>query len=143
MKKILLGTGLAAVMLCMSGMAAAATVYKWTGADGTVTYGQLPPAGVDAAPVDGPPPAPSTPAGGDAVPEAADNGATPSERIEVDVDDEESMAAACEAARDNIAVLENPAVTRLLDDGGESRALEPEERDERLRENRGFVEEWC
>lgn len=148
--RILFTVMLALCLLGLTGNAAANTIYKWTDGDGTVTYGQFPPEGVDAEPVDDR----SSPGrvtedrntrqSASSNEREAEQEDTASEgRREVDADDEEGMAAACEQARENVAVLENPAVRRVRDSSGESRILEPEEREARLQENQAFIDEWC
>lgn len=137
---------LAMLVLGLVTTASAATIYKWTAEDGSVTYGQLPPRGVDAVPVDSSGAAPSVvPAAsaGEGTETAATEETAEPEPDVVRVDDEEGMAAACESARQNISVLENPAVRRVREGNGETRVLNQEERETRLHETREFIEEWC
>ncbi len=146
--KLYLHSLVVSVMILLAAAAAQAnTVYKWTDQDGTVTYGQTPPHGVDAVPVEGArtPAQRDDPPQGGGIEEEAVAAEEPDEGQprQVQADDEEAMAAACQAARDNEAVLENPAVRRIRDEDGNYMILEEEAREERLRETREFIDTWC
>lgn len=144
MKHILRMSVLALLALVIAASANAGTIYKWTAADGTVNYGQLPPRGANAVPVDGAPaPPPSVPPSDGQQTNGTRHETPEPARNEVRADDEEGMAAACDNARENIAILENPDVQHVRDGSGEGRKLEPEERQSRLQENREFLEKWC
>lgn len=135
---------LAVVTLGMISSATAASIYKWKAEDGSISYGQFPPRGVTAVPVDGPSPPPaSSPSPADhGETETAAQSETPAPaRTEVRADDEEGMAAACDTARENIVILENPDVHRVQNARGES--LSPEERESRMQEAQEFLDKWC
>ncbi len=120
-------------------------IYRWVGEDGTVSYGHNPPPGVDAEALDT---APSTPSSPEAA-EDTDAQPVPAEEEPGRADrgfDEEQLAALeqeCLRARENLAVLEDPAVRRIQADNGEAETLTDERRQELLQENRDFVDEWC
>lgn len=138
-------TVLAALLLLSSVGAHAGAIYKWTGSDGSTHYGQLPPEGVEAIPLEtdaGPPPAePATPAeANEPEPEAAaadDQADAASQTSRQQIDE------ACVAYQENLAVLEDPAVRRIQVGDDEVVVLDEEERSRRIIETRAFIDDWC
>jgi hypothetical protein len=153
--------------------AGAAGIWRWVAADGVVTYGERPPAGVDATPVTthGAPPsarAAAVPAAEDAaVPAAGDPAAagtgTPAPGTPARLSDaqrqldaelsgtsaqrlanvERVRAENCAKARELFEQLTQFARLRVTDASGASRALTEEERRARLDEVRADIVEYC
>jgi len=137
----------------LAGVEAADTVYRWTGPDGSVHYGAVPPAGVDAEPVE-------TFAGGSAASDGADSavddaGAADSADADGDPSDEPPGEAAaaqprplseeqCERLAHNRMLLESQP-GRLVVEGedGEPRRMPNEERERRLERAETMLAERC
>lgn len=137
----LLGAGFAS--------AAAAGVYRWTGDDGLVHYGDRPPPGADAVPIQpeqddfG-----SFPALPDAAETAADGSAeNASEAESGDVDDPERTARIqreqCAKARERLENYSNAARIQLRQEDGSVRDMTPEERVQAISRAEADVAQLC
>ncbi|MCP1674978.1 hypothetical protein J2T57_002116 [Natronocella acetinitrilica] len=118
-------------------------IYRWVDADGTVSYGQTPPQGVDAERIrsSSAPPTPAETASEDAddAPMEAEGG----NGMQLSDEQQEVLAQECERARENLAVLENPATRRIQAGEDEVQVLTEERRAALVAENREFIDEWC
>ncbi|MCK8516094.1 DUF4124 domain-containing protein [Methylonatrum kenyense] len=144
-------TILAALLLLVSGSVNAATIYKWTGSDGSTHYGQLPPEGVEAVPLE----TESGPARDGPVEQPEPDDAADEQAAETEPAAEEETAddagqtsrqqidEACVAYQENLAVLEDPAVRRIQVGDDEVVVLDEEERSRRIAETRAFIDDWC
>lgn len=133
------------------GAAQAGTVYKWTDDDGSTHYGQLPPSGVEATPIETPGSQDSR-TGDEARAETGDDDAA-DVTAELDAESAEPSEAAgtsrqqieqaCEAYQENLAVLQDPAVRRIQVGDDEVVVLDEEERQRRIEETEAFIADWC
>ena len=136
----------AALFLVVSATANAGTIYKWTDSDGGTHYGQLPPDDVEAVPLDTGPASPEPPppsAADDTVDEpepAPDSEMAGNEGAQTS---RQQIEQACDAYRENLAVLEDPAVRRIQVGDGEVVVLDEEERSRRIAETQSFIDDWC
>ncbi|WP_290648622.1 DUF4124 domain-containing protein [Aquisalimonas sp.] len=139
---------LAAALGALLAAPALADIYTWKDADGQVHFGETPPAGVAAERLDPRPGAASSPG------EASTSEAEVESEGNKQADDAQpsatdaaqqdaALAEACDNARQNVDVLSDESVRRVREDGGESRVLEPEEREERLAEAEAFIDAHC
>ena len=154
---------LASALALSNGISAEEIIYRWADANGTVHFGEMPPPGVNAKPVNIAP-APSTPPGTSPAPGPAPNmpGETtaplqeepgPSyaqqrrderaEKRQAKAAEQEKIDAQCEAMRHQLARTEpNPRVIVRTADGG-SRRLDDDERLELVNEARTFIDKNC
>lgn len=139
---ILTGT----LMLALSTTAMASQVYKWVDDKGVTHFGAQPPQGQQATTINTatPPPrqAPSAPA--PSVEEQLDpEQAAIDKKVKEDVAKQEAERKQyCENARTNLAQLENNPRLRI-EDGGEVRRLDENERQERITELKKSITENC
>ncbi|MCC5857021.1 MAG: DUF4124 domain-containing protein [Ectothiorhodospiraceae bacterium] len=135
---------LALALLTAPAVGDATGIYRWTAPDGTVTYGSNPPPDAEAERLRGAP-GPASGSQPRVDPDAADGTAAdqaePAATAEPTGDTERDRQ--CATARQNLDVLENPAVRRIRTDSGETQVLTEEMREEMLREARDFYDEWC
>jgi hypothetical protein len=139
---ILTGT----LMLALSTTAMASQVYKWVDDKGVTHFGAQPPQGQQAITINTatPPPrsTPSTPA------PSADNQLDPEQaaidkKVKEDVAKQEAERKQyCQNARSNLAQLENNPRVRI-EDGGEVRRIDENERQERITELKKAITENC
>ncbi|MGE8296473.1 MAG: DUF4124 domain-containing protein [Pseudomonas sp.] len=139
---ILTGT----LMLALSTTAMASQVYKWVDDKGVTHFGAQPPQGQQATTINTatPPPrsTPSTPA------PSADNQLDPEQaaidkKVKEDVAKQEAERKQyCQNARSNLAQLENNPRVRI-EDGGEVRRIDENERQERITELKKAITENC
>ena len=139
---ILTGT----LMLALSTTAMASQVYKWVDDKGVTHFGAQPPQGQQATTINTatPPPrsTPSKPA------LSADNQLDPEQaaidkKVKEDVAKQEAERKQyCENARTNLAQLENNPRLRI-EDGGEVRRVDENERQERITELKKSIAENC
>lgn len=139
---ILTGT----LMLALSTSAMASQVYKWVDDKGVTHFGAQPPQGQQATTINTatPPPrqAPSEPV--PSVEEQLDpEQAAIDKKVKEDVAKQEAERKQyCENARTNLAQLENNPRLRI-EDGGEVRRLDENERQERITELKKSITENC
>lgn len=123
------------LLLGASSVQAAEKMYKWTDAQGTVHYSTKPPEGqTDTAELTlqkAPPPPPA------AAPAAADQSGADAQAPLV------SPSEACKQAQANLKLLEQNSANLVMQQGGETRALSAEQREEQLAANRAIVEQHC
>ncbi|MCC5811579.1 MAG: DUF4124 domain-containing protein [Ectothiorhodospiraceae bacterium] len=144
-RKIILAAALAMSAAVVVGTASAANIYRWTGEDGTTHYGSNPPPDVEAERIRGASPPPSGSAG-DAGTQQRDASTGSVSRQEERADassGEQELEQECARARQNLEILEDPAVRRVRTDGGEVQPLTEERRQEMIEKNRQFLEDWC
>ncbi len=131
------------LVLCLFALPAAAGMYKWTDAQGTVHYSQFPPAGVKAQEirVQAPPPAdePAPAAARAASARPAKAPARPPESPEL----ARQRAENCKTARYNLAILQRNAHVRIKEADGSYRVLTPEERARRIDDLQGQIDQFC
>ena len=137
---------LTVLALSLIGSASASNIYRWTAPDGTVSYGSTPPPDVEAERLRGAPPPASGPRqdrdSQDPTAEAVDSAGGASDRKSA-ANGETQRERECARARENLEILENPAVRRIQTDGGEAQPLTEDMREEMLQETREFLDEWC
>ena len=137
---------------------ALAQTYKWVDKDGKVRYGDIPPAGVNAAPLRPPPAgissqssAPSPAAKKDAKPLTPEQAfqKRQQERAEADKKSAQSQAEAqkkrenCDAAQANVRQLEAGTRVSTVNAAGERVFLDDEQRSAQLQRARQAAAEWC
>ena len=129
---------------------AMADIYRWTDDDGQVHFGQNPPMGVDAEPVESrsqPAPADSEPSPDTGQTDEED--ATPPDGAEEPAQQEDddavdpAMAEMCDDIQQNAEIYADESVRRVQREDGEVEILTPEEREERLGEAEAFLDEHC
>lgn len=128
-----------------------ADIYRWTDDDGQVHFGENPPMGVDAEPVESrsqpaPPESEQAPETGETddadeatAPDEADQAAQQEDDDAVDP----AMAEMCDDVRQNAEVYADESVRRVQREDGEVEVLTPEEREDRLQEAEAFLDEHC
>jgi hypothetical protein len=139
---ILTGT----LMLALSTTAMASQVYKWVDDKGVTHFGAQPPQGQQATTINTATPPPrstsNTPA------PSADNQLDPEQaaidkKVKEDVAKQEAERKQyCQNARSNLAQLENNPRVRI-EDGGEVRRIDENERQERITELKKAITENC
>lgn len=129
---------------------AAGSIQRWTDAAGQVHYGDRPPAGVDAQPVEVRPGSTDTPA--DRTRRARTERlleVIETERAERAAAEEkaraerEARAARCDRARRELAGVERAALLYVRDAAGERRYLDDGERGAAIEKLRAAVGHWC
>jgi len=141
MRSIILASGL---LLAMSGSVTAGQIYKWVDAQGVTHFGAQPPSGQAAETLSTATPPPK-PASAPAAPEQAE--APEQEEIDRQVrqqvaEQEAKRREYCTSLRTNLAQLQNNPRVRV-DEGGEVRRLNEEERQARIEEARQKLKENC
>ena len=136
-------TILGGIMLIALAAAAEAKVYKWVDAEGRVHYSSRAPAQTQATEVRVAPAPPSArePAepGAPAQPAAENDAAR-----EADAARAEAFRKNCEIARQNLAVLEDPANRRFNEEGeDEPIYYTDEQREEKIAQARKSIETYC
>ncbi len=129
------------LVLCLSALPAAAGMYKWTDAQGTVHYSQFPPAGVKAQEirVQAPPPA------AEPAPARADSAGPakapprPPESPEL----ARQRAENCKTARYNLVILQRNPHVRIKEADGGYRVLTPGERQRRIDDLQSQIDQFC
>jgi len=134
------------VLLALSTGATAGQIYKWVDAQGNVHFGSQPPEGQQAAEVN--PNITQPKLSSEKKPQAAAP-AEDSEQESIDAKVKEDVAKQeaerkqyCENARTNLAQLENNPRVRI-EDGGEVRRIDENERQERISELKKSIAENC
>lgn len=128
----------ALLLLCAAG--AQAKVYKWTDAQGRVHYSANPPPGAEAREVRIAPPPPSAAQPAQAEPVS---GSTSDEPAVKTTKRNDASRKNCETARQNLAILENPAIRRFREDGKEPVYYTDEQRQARIEQARQMVDTFC
>lgn len=139
---ILTGT----LMLALSTTAMASQIYKWVDDKGVTHFGAQPPQGQESTTINtaAPPPRSTSSAPSPSVEEQLDpEQAAIDKKVKEDVAKQEAERKQyCENARTNLAQLENNPRLRV-DDGGEVRRIDENERQERITELKKSIEENC
>ncbi|ALN18103.1 DUF4124 domain-containing protein [Ectopseudomonas mendocina] len=139
---ILTGT----LMLALSTAAMASQVYKWVDDKGVTHFGAQPPQGQQATTINtaAPPPRPAPSEQAPSIEEQLDpEQAAIDKKVKEDVAKQEAERKQyCENARTNLAQLENNPRLRI-EDGGEVRRLDENERQERITELKKSIAENC
>ncbi len=139
---ILTGT----LMLALSTSAMASQVYKWVDDKGVTHFGAQPPQGQQATTINTAPPPPRQAASEPApnIEEQLDpEQAAIDKKVKEDVAKQEAERKQyCETARTNLAQLENNPRLRI-EDGGEVRRIDENERQERITELKKSIAENC
>ena len=135
------------LMLALSATAMAGQVYKWVDAQGVTHFGAQPPQGQQATTINTatPPPRPQTPPTPPTPVQKQDDPAQAAvdEQVKKQVAAQEAERKAyCLSARTNLAQLENNPRLRL-DDGGEVRRIDEDERQQRIGELKKSIAENC
>lgn len=151
--RLLFAVGLAAAWMgaCI-GAGAATPLYRWTDENGITVYSRLPPTGTNAirlTPDPGPSPEESERAEQrirSLVEQDYDRREEAKRQEQESGEQAEQQArrrANCEAARRNLATLENPQIGRVRTAEGELQALSDETRARHLEEARKVIQENC
>nr|WP_024309376.1 MULTISPECIES: DUF4124 domain-containing protein [unclassified Pseudomonas] len=139
---ILTGT----LMLALSTTAMASQIYKWVDDKGVTHFGAQPPQGQESTTINtaAPPPRSTSSAPSPSVEEQLDpEQAAIDKKVKEDVAKQEAERKQyCENARTNLAQLENNPRLRV-DDGGEVRRIDENERQERITELKKSIAENC
>jgi hypothetical protein len=139
---ILTGT----LMLALSTTAIASQIYKWVDDKGVTHFGAQPPQGQESTTINtaAPPPRSTSSAPSPSVEEQLDpEQAAIDKKVKEDVAKQEAERKQyCENARTNLAQLENNPRLRV-DDGGEVRRIDENERQERITELKKSIAENC
>ncbi|TXR35796.1 DUF4124 domain-containing protein [Ectopseudomonas mendocina] len=139
---ILTGT----LMLALSATAMASQVYKWVDDKGVTHFGAQPPQGQQATTINtaAPPPRPAPSEPASSIEEQLDpEQAAIDKKVKEDVARQEAERKQyCENARTNLAQLENNPRVRI-EDGGEVRRIDENERQERISELKKSIAENC
>lgn len=139
---ILTGT----LMLALSTTAMASQIYKWVDDKGVTHFGAQPPQGQESTTINtaAPPPRSTSSAPPPSVEEQLDpEQAAIDKKVKEDVAKQEAERKQyCENARTNLAQLENNPRLRV-DDGGEVRRIDENERQERITELKKSIAENC
>ncbi|ARS47840.1 MULTISPECIES: DUF4124 domain-containing protein [Pseudomonadaceae] len=134
------------LMLALSATAMASQVYKWVDENGVTHFGAQPPQGQQATTINtaAPPPRPTPSEPAPSVEELLDpEQAAIDKKVKEDVAKQEAERKKyCETARTNLAQLENNPRLRL-DDGGEVRRIDENERQERIADLKKSITENC
>lgn len=141
MRSVILASGL---LLAMSGTVAAGQIYKWVDAQGVTHFGAQPPSGQSAEAISTATPQPK-PA---AAPATSETDNVP-EQEEIDrkvrqqvAEEEAKRREYCTSLRTHLAQLQNNPRIRL-EEAGEIRRLNEEERQARIEEARHKLQENC
>ena len=139
---ILTGT----LMLALSTTAMASQIYKWVDDKGVTHFGAQPPQGQESTTINtaAPPPRSTSSAPSPSVEEQLDpEQAAIDKKVKEDVAKQEAERKQyCENARTNLAQLENNPRLRV-DNGGEVRRIDENERQERITELKKSIAENC
>lgn len=139
---ILTGT----LMLALSTTAMASQIYKWVDEQGVTHFGAQPPQGQQATTINpsAPPPRPASSEPAPTVEEQLDpEQAAIDKKVKEDVAKQEAERKQyCENARTNLAQLENNPRLRI-EDAGEVRRIDENERQERIAELKKSIAENC
>jgi len=133
------------LMLALSATAMASQVYKWVDDNGVTHFGAQPPQGQQSTTINtsAPPPRPAPSAPAPSVEQADPEQAAIDKKVKEDVAKQEAERKQyCENARTNLAQLENNPRVRI-EDGGEVRRLDENERQERITELKKSITENC
>lgn len=135
------------LLLCAVTAPTQAKVYKWTDTQGRVHYSANPPRDSGASEVRIAP-APSSAAGTEATrdepkDEANDDGAENKQTAE-DASRKDALKQNCEIAKQNLKILENPAIRRFREEEGkEAVYYTDEQRQAKIAESKKMVEAFC